>query len=98
MVDIFFCPLLYNIYVNINSVTVTMLCYSDNIIKKNNNNIEREYKDYFKKKALHLSTLAQSTGHSCLMYLIRFMTIYDCFYIVRTYCTLQFSFEPLQRP
>lgn len=50
MVDIFFCPLLYNIYVNINSVTVTMLCYSDNIIKKNNNNIEREYKDYFKKK------------------------------------------------
>lgn len=93
MVDIF-CPLLYNISVNINSVTATMLCYSNNIIKYNS--IEREYKDYFK-KALHSSTLAQSTGHSCLMYPIRFMTIYDCFYNVKTYCTLQFSFEPLAK-
>lgn len=96
-VDIFFGPLLYNISVNINSVTVTTLCYSNNIIKYNS--IEREYKDYFeKKKALHLSTSAQSTGHPCLMYLIRFMTIYDCFYIVKTYCTFQFSFQPLQGP
>lgn len=91
----FFCPLLYNISVNIDSVTATMLCYSNNIIKYNS--IEREYKDNFI-KALHLSTLAQSTGHSCRVYLIRFMTIYDCFYIVKTYCTLQFSFEPLQGP
>lgn len=81
MVDIY-CLLLYNISVNMNTVTVTLLCYSNNIIKYNS--IEREYKDYFK-KALHLSTLAQSTGHSCLMYLIRIMTIYDCFYIVKVY-------------
>lgn len=59
MVDVLFCPLLYSISVNINSVTVTMLCYSNNIIKYNS--IEREYKDYFI-EALHSSTLAQSTG------------------------------------
>lgn len=73
--------MLYSISVNINSVTVTMLRYSDNIIKYNS--IEREYKDYFI-KALHLSTLAQKTGHPCLMYLIRLITLYDCFYIVKT--------------
>lgn len=60
-----------------------MLCYS--IIKYNST--EREYKDYFI-KALHLSTLAQSTGHPCLMYLIRFMTMYDCFCTVKTNCTV----------
>ena len=43
-----FCPLLYNTCVNINSVTVTTLCYGNNIIKYKS--IEREYKDYFKKK------------------------------------------------
>lgn len=92
MVD-HFRPWLYSVSVNINSVTVTMLCYS--IIKYNST--ERENKDYFI-KALCLSTLAQSTEHPCVMYLIRIMTIYDCFCIVKTNCTLQFSFEPLQRP
>lgn len=32
------------------------------------------------------------------MYLIRFMTMYDCFYFVKTFCTLWFSFEPPQGP
>ena len=75
-----------------NSVTVTTLCYSNNIIKYNSK--EKEYKDYFK-KALYLSTSAQSTGPPCLVYLIRFMTMYDCFilskhtvhnYLVLSHC------------
>lgn len=59
----YFCPLLYSKSVNINSATVTIL-WNITVLKGNTKTTSWN--------ALYLSTLAQSTGHPCLMYRIRF--------------------------